>query len=268
MDFGSLVKRLNNNVQEAKVLGLSVMMRHVYRSNALSGGANGCRKIDTKIGPVFLRPHDSDNIVLTKIFVDREYDLDRIPQGARIRATYERILAEGKTPLIVDAGANIGLAARFFAMAYPRARIVSVEPDPSNCAVCRRNVEGFPNIEVIEAAIGAESGFVALESETNASWATRTQRAEQGQPVVTIADICARHPGSELLVVKIDIEGFESDLFSSNTEWADQAGAIIIEPHDWMMPGAGTSTTLQRTMMRGDRELLILGENLAWIKVQ
>lgn len=267
MNFGSLVKRINNNVQEVKALGSSVMMRHVYRNypSANKTGSNYIQ-LNTRFGRMYLRPTDSDNIVMSKIFVDREYDLDKLPQGARIRAVYESILSMGKTPLIVDAGGNIGLAARFFALAYPRAHVVSIEPDPNNCVVARKNAEGFTNIEVIEAAIGSKAGYVSLQVENNASWATRTERSEHGTPVVTVGEIKNRHANSQILIVKIDIEGFESDLFSSNLDWIDETTAIVIEPHDWMIPGAGTSRTLQQAVMQGDREILILGENLALVK--
>lgn len=267
MNITSMFKRVNNNVQEVAALGLPAMMRHVYRQlDAGAGTAAQCRKIHTKFGQIYLRPGNSDNIVMSKIFVDREYDLDRFPQGKAIRAEYERISTAGKIPLIIDAGGNIGLAARFFALRYPKAKIVSIEPDANSCEICRKNAEEYENIEVLEAAIGAASGFVSLETEANAAWATRTKRSEQGRPIITVAEIKSRYPNSELLIVKIDIEGFESDLFSLNTEWVDEPTAVIIEPHDWMMPGAGTSKALQRVMMNGDRELIIIGENLAWIR--
>jgi FkbM family methyltransferase len=269
MNFPSIVKRINNNVREAAALGLPAMMRHFYgRLDSIADSSSQCRRIHTKFGDVYLRPNDSDNVVMFKIFVDREYDLSKFPQGKIVDSAYRRLLAQGKTPLIVDAGGNIGLAARFFAAQYPDARIVSIEPDRETCGICRKNVENIRNIEVCEAAIGATSGFVTLETERNASWATRSKRSEQGKPVITIADIKARHPDGVLLIVKVDIEGFESDLFSFDTAWVEETTAIIIEPHDWMLPGAGTSRALQRTMMNGDRDMLVMGENLAWIKIQ
>ena len=35
-------------------------------------------------------------------------------------------------------------------------------------------------------------------------------------------------------LIKIDIEGHESQLFENNIEWIDQFKVIIIETHDWM----------------------------------
>ena len=36
------------------------------------------------------------------------------------------------------------------------------------------------------------------------------------------------------LLIKIDIEGFEENLFSKNFEWIDEK-IIIIELHDWIL---------------------------------
>jgi len=56
---------------------------------------------------------------------------------------------EDKVPLIIDAG----FAARFFAIAYPQARILSVEPDHANAAICRMNTSE-PDPECIRNRFG------------------------------------------------------------------------------------------------------------------
>ena len=42
---------------------------------------------------------------------------------------------------------------------------------------------------------------------------------------------------------------------------------VIIEPHDWMLPGSATSRTFQRALLERDFELLISGENLVFVRV-
>ena len=70
-----------------------------------------------------------------------------------------------------------------------------------------------------------------------------------------------------IFIAKIDIEGFEKDLFSSNLGWIDRAEMVIIEPHDWMLPGQQSSATFQRAMGSRDFELFISGENLIYVRV-
>ena len=69
-----------------------------------------------------------------------------------------------------------------------------------------------------------------------------------------------------LFLVKIDIEGFEEDLFSKNTEWLMDTKAVIIEPHDWMFPGRYSSQSFQAAIAGEQFELLIRGENLIYIR--
>src|SRR5205823_6224497 len=123
-------------------------------------------------------------------FVDRQYELSWPAElGERIRVQYERLLADGRRPLIVDAGANIGAASLWFARMFPDAIIAAVEPEPGNAAVLRRNIEGRPNIRLFEAAIGGEPGFVDIHAES-LGWATQTERSAMGVPVVTIDQLC------------------------------------------------------------------------------
>ena len=66
---------------------------------------------------------------------------------------------------------------------------------------------------------------------------------------------------------KIDIEGFESDLFADNLDWLDRFAVVAIEPHDWMFPGQGTSLSFQKAMAARDFEMVICGQNLIFLRL-
>ena len=72
-------------------------------------------------------------------------------------------------------------------------------------------------------------------------------------------------------IIKIDIEGHEKELFEKNTEWFDKFKIIIIEIHDWMLPGKAVSknyfTTLVSCMKKNNRDIIISGENIISIKL-
>src|SRR5262249_23765471 len=110
------------------------------------------------------------------------------------------------------------------------------------------NVARYPNVRVIPGAIGAKSGSVALSNPKGESDAVRTTRAENGgTPVYSVADLKAlAGSDAELFLMKVDIEGFESDLFSANTEWIGATSIIVVEPHDWMLPGEHSSRSMQK----------------------
>lgn len=55
---------------------------------------------------------------------------------------------------IVDCGANIGCTAVYLLEKFRNARIVAVEPDEENCAICRMNVRPYGDrAQVIQAGV-------------------------------------------------------------------------------------------------------------------
>jgi hypothetical protein len=112
----------------------------------------------------------------------------------------------------------------------------------------------------------------------SASWSNQSERSEKGDvAIVTVADLVAlAGPDAALFIVKLDIEGFESDVFSGNCDWVgdprsvwDGGPAMIaVEPHDWMLPGQGTSASFQAALFAKGFEVLIRGENLFFVRPQ
>lgn len=224
-------------------------------------------RLNLKIGSVLVRPDDSDMAALREVFQRRDYDVDALFVGPAIRARYERLLAEGRTPVIIDAGANIGATALWFSKIFPRARIVSVEPEPENFRILCENTRSLPNVRAIPAAIGSEGGFVSVRRD-RWSWGVTTQRAEEGVPIVTVPQCLEGEPGGALFLVKIDIEGFESDLFAANTQWLDDADVVIVEPDDWLFPGRGVTRTFQNALAVRGFEIHICEVNLVYVRPQ
>lgn len=243
-------------------LGLPYQARHFHRRDdrEFAVSVKG-------VGVMMLRPRSADPAVVSQVFSWRQYDTTAFPQHARIMQAYRDILARGRRPLILDLGANNGASARYFAREYPAASIVAVEPDVDNARMCRLNTEGHP-VEVVAAAIGGSPGHVSLATADMASVSyTATRSADGGVPVVTVNQLLAeRSADHELFIVKIDIEGFEEDLFASGTEWVEQATMLVIEPHDWKFPDRHTSRHLQEVMGRLPFQLMLSGENLVYVR--
>lgn len=219
-------------------------------------------------GPFAVRYGDSDAAVLRQVFARREYDLSKLPQQARIERRYNALIAAGRTPVIIDAGANIGCASAWFAKHFPKAAIVAIEPDEGNVAIAKRNIAAYQTVKLVEGAIGASSGRVDVVSGDGQSFGIRTERSDEGSvKVYSVGDLKREAgPGAELLLVKVDIEGFEKDLFSENLDWLDETTALIVEPHDWMLPGQHSSGTLQRAVFPRNFEMLIHRESLVFVR--
>ena len=63
-------------------------------------------------------------------------------------------------------------------------------------------------------------------------------------------------------VCKIDIEGGEADFFSNNDAWVDRFPLIVIELHDWLLPGTGSSRNFLRAIAGRNFDVVFRGENL------
>ncbi|HYD23648.1 MAG TPA: FkbM family methyltransferase [Croceibacterium sp.] len=206
----------------------------------------------------------SDFETFRQVFRNRDYDLDAAYER-RVMDRYRAIVAAGQCPVIVDAGANVGAATLWLARKYPEARLLAVEPEPDNARILRENVGGLRRVTIVEAAIGSAGGFVSVTGD-HSGWAARTERSAAGVAVVTIPDLVASVPGGTLFAVKVDIEGFEDDLFAAETGWLDALEVLWVEPHDWLFPDRRTSGNLQREMGRREFALLIRGENLTYVR--
>jgi len=258
-----ILNHVRDNWRDARAFGPRFLLRHSHHLT----GRQVSRVVIPSIGPVFVRSSESDVAAFREVFISRDYDMGSTsPARGRVQLRYEAILSSGKTPVIIDAGANVGSASLWFAHEYPDAQVVAVEPEAGNLRILKLNVEGRDNISVLDAAIGSSSGFAAVENE-GMGWGARTARADTGMRIVTIDDAMATVPNGQLLIAKIDIEGFESDLFATNLGWIEHAPMVIIEPHDWMLPGQGSSLAFQKAMAQHNFEVFLSGENLIYVRL-
>jgi len=220
--------------------------------------------------PFTLRNGDSDKNVLQQIFAQRDYDLTRLKRVGDILAEYKRIIASGRTPLIIDCGANIGASPIWFSKSLPEAKVFALEPERNNYEMLRLNCENHQNIACRNAAISCENETVYIQNPGLGSWGFRVSResvpGRTAVRAVSIESIEKLYPESELFLVKIDIEGGESRLFESNLEWIDRAMLVIIELHDWMLPGSANSQNCLKALSERRRDFVFFGENVFSIR--
>lgn len=213
--------------------------------------------------PIHYRMGSSDWPVLQKIFMEEDY---HIPSPAHARAVddrYAQLLERGVRPIIVDCGANIGLASVWYANRFPAARIYAIEPEPDNFAILERNCSGYDQIIPLQVAISDREAQVALTNSVDEPWAWETTESENGGIATTTIDkLYGQESGTAPFIVKVDIEGFEVELFRSNVEWVDHTPVIVFESHDSMFPGRGTAHAILSVLLAHPREYLQRGENM------
>lgn len=177
---------------------------------------------------------------------------------------YRGVLNRKRIPIVIDAGANIGAGAVFFAMMFPRCRVVSIEPEPNNCFLLRRNCEGL-NYELLEGGVAGENGIAFLTDPGRGDWGFMLSK-EGNHPVRmhSITEILDDQieQGGTPFIVKIDIEGGEADLFGVSTSWPEVVPVLIIELHDWMLPGRAISRNFLSAISEHDFDFVTRGENV------
>jgi FkbM family methyltransferase len=225
----------------------------------------GLKTADGGTRPFHHRGTRADLGVLDQMFVAEDYSLARLKRGAELHGLYDSLLRTGSRPLILDAGANIGASVVYFSLPFPKAHIVALEPAQNNFELLRLNVSGI-DVDARCAAIGARAGEAVLTDPGEGEWGYRTAEAGQGErvPRLAAAELVRekRAAGYRPFIAKIDIEGAEAELFSAHTEWVDDFPLLIIELHDWMLPGAGSARNFLRCIAERDRDFVYLGENV------
>jgi len=217
--------------------------------------------------PVYLRETVSDHAIFWQCLVQCHYDVLHFPQSNRLWKAYRDIVASGVRPLIIDGGGNIGLAAIWFAMMFPHAIVYTVEPDTNNFELLNRNIAGFKNqIRPLHGAlwnencslqiVNPESGAAAFRVAANAGLPTTPV------PAYTVSDICRLAGVEDAFIVKLDIEGGQSNLFKSSTEWVADTHLILLELDDWLMPWEGTSRSFFSCISKYAFDYLIHGETI------
>lgn len=123
-----------------------------------------------------------------------------------------------EAPLIVDAGANIGISALYFKHLFPNCRIICFEPDPKTYERLKENCRGnkLTNVDLHQVALSSQSGeaqFYSDASENNFVGMSLNKRLQgKGYPLKT-ATIQTEKLSSFIIektdLLKLDIEGSE-----------------------------------------------------------
>ena len=152
---------------------------------------------------------------------------------------------------------------------FPLGKIYGVEPNTENINLARKNCISYRNIEFKQAAIGCKSGFVEIENTSVNSNAFRVNISKSSSSIsmISINDILKKNKKYKLFIVKIDIEGFEKNLFSNNTNWINDTMLMIIELHDWMLPKKANSLNFLKSISKYNRDFIYKNENIFSIKI-
>ena len=140
---------------------------------------------------------------------------------------------------ILDLGSNIGLAAIYFARAYPGAAIACVEPEPDNLALLRRNLAtNGVTATIFAAAVHSEDGTVPMgraDRDYGHMVIGPSEAGESGEgfeaDALSVTTILDRLGWERVGLAKMDIEGHERVVLAERCDWLHRVDALCLEYH-------------------------------------
>jgi FkbM family methyltransferase len=231
-------------------LGFLSGLKVVYKMFTGKAGEIIALRVPGVPHPVFIRAKSSDEYTFRQIFVNKEYDF-----------TYD-----GVPKTIIDAGANIGLAAIYFVNRYPNCKIICLEPEFQNTALLQQNIKMYPSITSLQCGLWSKSTFLKIKDNGLGNWGFIVEETTANEPgairAMSLPDIIKSYSLDSLEIVKMDIEGSEKEVLEAENlhEWLSLCKVLVIELHDRMKKG--TSAALFRALLQYDADVEQMGENM------
>ena len=209
-----------------------------------------------------LRSFGSDLAVFSQVFLQKEYATRHLPENASV---------------IVDLGANVGMASLFFANRYKTATVIALEPDPNNFDLLNRNLAQVgTRCTTLRAAIWNENRALNIKRADESGsplgdWGIQVGNSKSdGYDSVSgwsmprlIAHLGLQH----IDILKIDIEGAEKELFeATDLAWLEFVDMILVETHDRFRHGSRAAVL--RLLDHGFKMLPPSGENEIFVRTQ
>jgi len=200
---------------------------------------------------ISLRPGTSDFSCFRQIFMDGDYELE-LPQ---------------RPDVIVDVGANIGLASVFFTKRYYPSRIIALEPDPSNFEMLQLNTKDIPTVSCYNQALWKHTGHLSLVHGNYDKWGVQVREDARDKGTVEAIDMTTlmqQHKLDHIDLLKIDIEGAEFEVLSTDCSgWLPKVKVLVIELHDHLKKGCtdaftqAISSIRHKTWTSGENQVVL-----------
>jgi FkbM family methyltransferase len=204
----------------------------------IAGRSSSVDPVETELARLASRPR------YTKLSTDLlGFDFDLV-DGMSFCSSYRSIMqrevyrfdSKIDDPTIIDCGANVGVSIVYFKRLYPRARIIAFEADPEIFATLQRNVARSPwdDVALINKVVWTGAGDVEFWRE--GSDAGRITHGDFGRtvprvrlPAVRLRDFL----DSPVDLLKLDIEGAETDVLLDCANRLTNVGAVFVEYHSF-----------------------------------
>jgi FkbM family methyltransferase len=177
---------------------------------------------------------------------------------------YSRLRDLRNVYIVLDLGANVGFSTAYFLSCFPKSRVVAVEPDRGNLAVCRMNLAAYGDRAlVLHGAAWSERGRLDLSKGSfgdGRDWAIQVAETRDGGAgdveAWDVGSLIEMAGGTVVDLLKIDIERAEIAVFGDTAKsWLPRIRNICIELH-----GADCQEAFFSALADFDYELEYSGE--------
>lgn len=219
------------------------------------------KKIET-----FRTQNPIDHWTISQVFIDQDYDLKNLKRFNDLAAIFNRRNRDNRKNLIVDAGANIGVSARYLATEWPDSDIWLIEPSLRNIEIANCNKR--TGMRIIHAALGPNDGHCVITNSYDNPNAFRTAACSSQEPescpMLSMQSILKEAYKNKLhpWILKVDIEGAERDVFKGASAWLSHWPVLMIELHDWMLPCSAASAPVLEAIAATGRDTIFKGNTL------
>ncbi len=152
-------------------------------------------------------------------------------------------LRDAKFATLLDIGAAVGEFSRAAHVAWPGIKIFAFEPIPASFVQLQQTLSGLTDCQAINCAIGEKRGEVEFQQSTAIDSSSLLRMADlhrkafphsaQTQTIKVqmerLDDVTQRLEFSDPLLIKIDVQGYESKVLDGGQQTVSRAKALIIE---------------------------------------
>lgn len=184
-------------------------------------------KMQTKLGKFTVHYRDLKEFhsVKREIFAEGVYELE----------------IDKPDPVIIDAGAHIGLATLFFLSRFPLAQVIAIEPHPANFELLDQNIwqNRLENqVITVQTALSSQGGPLTLHADPTQEWlSTASVRPgawtgdQETEPIEVPTNPLSEFLDQPVDLLKLDVEGAELDVLQSAGDLLKNVKTIIMEHH-------------------------------------
>lgn len=174
------------------------------------------------------------------VFFDNSEEFHRIKQEIFTHDIYF-FETDTPSPIIIDAGAHIGLATLYFKKMYPHAHITAIEPNPHSFQLLQKNiaVNQLDDVQLQQVALAPQASTQKffLDSSPLHWWSTSGfingawNHQQQSQEIEVTTQPLTHFLTQPIDYLKLDIEGAEQAVLQASADKLHLIKQMMIEFH-------------------------------------